>query len=366
MKVLRIEPSWPTEEKPGSGLPAYCHTLFSKDENYLITQKRPGILCPQNLIIYEVPYSMKNLGRIDGNKIVKALKLIRKVFIEVVFFFRSKKYIDEIKPDVIHIYSSIPIINGLYARKKYHARFIMSALGTDVERIISSKLYSKLLSLPDTVAVVSEAMIEKLKGIKTKKPIAYIGNGVDENVFFNKKTVRDKTIIQVASLRWQKGQVYLLEAFKRLHVDFPEYKLKLIGDGDQRTTLEEYCKENGIGESVVFLGYMKQEEIAEELNRSELFVLSSVLEGFPKVIIESMACGTPVISTDVGNARAIISDSGLIVNSKDSMDLYNAMYSFFSQRLFTKFSALAEEYSKQYSWEKVAERLHRIYEGHDL
>lgn len=103
--------------------------------------------------------------------------------------------------------------------------------------------------------------------------------------------------------------------------------LKVVMVGSDLTTdntqLKQLIKDNTCSEHITLLG--KRNDITAVMNGFDLFVLSSVSEAFPNVLNEAMACGTPCITTDVGDAAVIVGDTGWVVPPKDSQALANAM-----------------------------------------
>ena len=166
--------------------------------------------------------------------------------------------------------------------------------------------------------------------------------------FFDNKTIKKSVIIPnpitIPSLQWSysgnctiasvgrldmryKRQDVLLDAFKKLLSYFPDYKLVLYGDGCDRHNLEIYAKSLGIESNVIFKG--KVSNVMAQLVEDDLFVLSSDSEGMPNALMEAMALGMPVVSTDCepGGARALIDDgvNGLLVERSSVDDLASAI-----------------------------------------
>lgn len=106
----------------------------------------------------------------------------------------------------------------------------------------------------------------------------------------------DKYILTVGSFRRPKGHWHLIKAFSTIANDFPNYKLVICGEGPYRKEYEKLIKLLGIQNRVLMPGFLNPPHAV--MSSSELFVFSSIYEGFGNVIIEAMACGVPVISTD--------------------------------------------------------------------
>ena len=126
----------------------------------------------------------------------------------------------------------------------------------------------------------------------------------------------------------------------------------------------DLCAKLNVINNVEFRGTQGREYIANEMNKSIAFVLTSVSEGFPKVVIESMATGTPVISTNVGCVANVIGDGGLIVESKNVDAIYEAMKRIVDDKsLWEKCSTESENRSKEYSWENHVSKLQNVYKN---
>lgn len=364
MKILRVGMTYPRDSRPGIGLHAYYYSKHSNFDEMILTLKRPGIM-PENregVQIIEIDAGETELIQIGKTGVVRrSFSLMKKAFDQCMFFIKAKKYIDSFQPDVVHLFSPIPILCGVYAKKKYNSGVVMSLHGSDALRISKEKMYAKLLQFPDAVVTVGDDMIGLLDCIKLKRPIEYIGNGVDITEFRNLHHHRENQFVHVANLRWQKGQEYLIDGFALFLKKYPDYKLVVIGEGPEQNTLQSKCDALGISDRVEFKGTQGREAIVQELNRSKAFVLTSVSEGFPKVIIEAMATGTPVISSDAGNIKKVVGNVGIIFPMKDNQEVCKAMEDIVTYGNWKELSRMSEEIGREYSWEKVVDKLERIY-----
>lgn len=115
-----------------------------------------------------------------------------------------------------------------------------------------------------------------------------------------------EVILHVGRLHPQKDQETLLRAFDTVHKSRPQARLVIIGDGERRKELENLAIDLGLKDHVEFLGYL--ENPYKYMSKSDVFVLTSVWEGFGNVIVEAMACGCPVVSTECLGPREILSN----------------------------------------------------------
>lgn len=144
-----------------------------------------------------------------------------------------------------------------------------------------------------------------------KKRIAAKGqvifNPLRKDIPFRNNNIQ-KEIISVGRLNLQKNYELLLYAFRDIYKDYPNYKLRIFGQGAEEENLKKLCKKLGIESRVLFEGYKK--DVNECMKNSEIFVMTSKYEGMPNALIEAMAMGFPVISSDCpsGGPRSLIQD----------------------------------------------------------
>lgn len=139
--------------------------------------------------------------------------------------------------------------------------------------------------------------------------------------------VRRKEIINFCRLNKQKNLPLLINAFERLHKDYPEYTLRIYGRGDLHDDLVKRIKENGQDEYIFIEDFSK--DIHNKVRDAAMFVSSSDFEGISNSMLEAMAIGLPVVCTDcpAGGARMMIQNgvNGLLVPVRDETALYEAM-----------------------------------------
>jgi glycosyltransferase involved in cell wall biosynthesis len=132
-----------------------------------------------------------------------------------------------------------------------------------------------------------------------------------------------RVVAMAARLEPRKGHQYLLQAVQRLKGRVPDLRVLLLGDGAIRQELEWQAQALGISDIVMFLGH--RSDLARVLAASDVSVLTSLWEGLPRVLVQSAACGRPILTFDVEGAWEVVRDgrNGFIVPSKD-VDAFTA------------------------------------------
>jgi glycosyltransferase involved in cell wall biosynthesis len=180
---------------------------------------------------------------------------------------------------------------------------------------------------PDAMNFFSKKLRKKGKVILNPISEQYLNTGE-----FNKEKngTRKKEIVTVGRITAQKNQLLLLEAFNELTKKYPEYKLKLYGDVQDKDIYEElkkYAEDNSLTDKVIFMGLSDNHQ--NDIKAASMFVLSSDYEGMPNVLIESMVLGIPSISTNCpcGGPNMIIENkkNGILVPVGDRKALASAM-----------------------------------------
>ena len=198
--------------------------------------------------------------------------------------------------------------------------------GSDIRLgIIKGKnYYKKLFEVGDCFLVISKYNYKNLVrfGANPKK-IIFHPVGIDINKFTNFLTRKQKKtiILTVARLIEEKGLSYSLKAIKLLLERNPRLNIKyrIIGDGPLKKNLEEIVKDFNLNDLVDFLGATEQKGVIKEMEKSNIFLLPSIAEALPVVLMEAQAMKLPVITTNVGGIPEVIVDgkSGFLVPSMD-------------------------------------------------
>ena len=180
------------------------------------------------------------------------------------------------------------------------------------------------------MTAVSRALASAIKKQIGVRDIDVLPNIVDSALMDNPLrqclgSGREFIFLNIASLDANKDQSSLIEAFA-CHFKGTEAGLRLGGVGPLDSRLRKLARQLGVGDQVVFLGYLDRPSVMREMQAADCFVLSSRQETFGVVLIEALACGTPVIATRCGGPEDIVNEkNGLLVAPGDTLALGEAM-----------------------------------------
>jgi glycosyltransferase involved in cell wall biosynthesis len=169
-----------------------------------------------------------------------------------------------------------------------------------------------------TKHIISEYSLERWN----KKIVIAREHYIDFDSFRIKEDYHSRECIvgYIGRFSEEKGIVPLLYAVPDAVIKNPDTKFLFIGDGSLRPTIERYIQDNNLSETIILPGWVSHDVLADYLNKMKLLVIPSDTEGLPNVMLEAMACGTPVLATPVGGIPTIIKDgeTGFILKNNSS------------------------------------------------
>ena len=212
---------------------------------------------------------------------------------------------------------------------------IVSARGSDINlfpsfRLIRPQIRRTLREAAGRIAVSAALKQAMLEVAEADCDIRVIGNGVDVARFFpvDRREARARlqipvdarVIVSVAALVPVKGHARLLQAFRALATKIPQLHLYLVGEGASRSELEALAASLGLQNAVHFAGTCPNERLRDWYSASDASCLASSREGWPNVVLESLACGTPVVATKVWGTPEILTspELGILVDQSES------------------------------------------------
>ena len=220
---------------------------------------------------------------------------------------RLKNVLDDFSPDVVvvaipsaedFVWDLIKVIQNAKVIIESHVAFDYFLMGKSFTDRLLYVFYPPLKAIrkADMLIALTEhdALCWRRHGVKNVQvvpnPVTCYADSIND---IKKEKCR---IIAVGRLASQKRFDRLVEAFSRISDKYPEWYIDIYGEGELRCTLEDLIKSKGLSRRVNIMNFVQ--DIYSEYKRSQFIVLSSDYEGFGLVIIEAMACGIPVVSTD--------------------------------------------------------------------
>jgi glycosyltransferase involved in cell wall biosynthesis len=224
---------------------------------------------------------------------------------------------------VAHLLSGLPYSFTAHAHDIYVERPMLDEKLRHASFVVAISDYNRRL-------------LEELYPDEARGRIAVVHCGIQPEVFApREQPARGQAleIVCVASLQDYKGHPYLLDACALLGKRGVPFRLRLVGDGEDRGAIEEQISALGLGDAVELLGAQPRDRVAALLREADVSVLPSVVtasgkkEGLPVVLMEALAMEVPVVATDISGIPELVEDgrSGLLVPERDSEALAAAL-----------------------------------------
>ncbi|MDG1098382.1 MAG: N-acetyl-alpha-D-glucosaminyl L-malate synthase BshA [Bacteroidia bacterium] len=297
------------------------------------------------------------------------------------------KMIDIVKAehlDILHVHYAIPHASAALMAKQIlkdegiDIPVITTLHGTDITLVGRERTFADVVSWSinnsDSVTAVSESLKQDtLEHFNINREIDVVPNFIDFNRFNKKprdhfKTAiapgGEKLLVHTSNFRKVKRVEDVVEVFAKVFPSIPS-KLLLIGDGPERSNIEQKCRELSMCDQIIFMG--KQEAVEEILSVCDLFILPSEKESFGLSALEAMACEVPVISSNTGGLPEvnIHGETGFMaeVGDTDTMAKF-ALELLTNEAKLTQFKETALLHAESFALLKVLEQYLVIYNRH--
>lgn len=240
--------------------------------------------------------------------------------------------IKRIRPNLISTHSSKAGILGRLAARICGVPVIFTAHGWAFTDGVSEKSRNRYIKIErlaarwaDRIICVSEydRQLALNHRVASKQKLLTIYNGMPlykEHNRIHQTMGKPVNVIMVARFSEPKDQAFLLRAISSLCTEIP-FIVSFVGEGELKPIMQELSLELGIEDKVMFLGERK--DVANLLTESDVFVLTSKWEGFPRSILEAMRAGLPVIASDVGGCKEAVieGETGFLIHREDEAAL---------------------------------------------
>lgn len=251
------------------------------------------------------------LRRSLGDGAIERLQVLDFHRIEPVVLFRS-----DARPKNIYIHNDMAMARDKNSDMRWrHAPWLYEKVEAAIFRRVD-RIFAVRQSAVDRYRITYPLLAERFAFIPTCvdtgtfQPAAAEVRPVLRTSVRRELALKQNTriLVFVGRLDTQKDPLLLLKAFGSAASGTSDLHLVVVGDGSMRRIVESAIAEGGLGGKVTLLGARSASDIARLLQGSDLFVLSSAYEGMPIAVLEALATGVPVVSTDVGEIRRVVQD----------------------------------------------------------
>lgn len=278
-------------------------------------------------------------------------------------------------PDIVHVHTSHRFsfyrssFYVLFASHVWRRPVVLHVHGSSFDDFVEERtrlqaaLQSRVFDASDHVILLSEYWRDTLRPYVDSEKISVVPNAVDPTEYSPEFGQERAHVVFVSNLIERKGVRELVAAVERLHASGErDFRVSIAGRGPLAEEVETLADRY---DDVEYLGYVSEAEKRHLLDTGSIFVLPAYAEGLPIAMLEGMAGGNAIVTTDVGSIPEVITDeNGILVEPGDVEQLANALETLVSspetiERMARHNRQLVGE---QYSWQTVTERLCRIYE----
>ena len=254
--------------------------------------------------------------------------------------------------------------------QRLHKPLVITARGTDINLFPQYRLPRTMIKWAaqraDGVITVCQALKDELVGLGVPEgKITVLRNGVDLELFEpvdrgkwrQEFELANTTLLSVGHLIKRKGHDIVIRALAAL----PDADLLIAGDGEEEAALRRLATGCGVADRVRFLGDIPQDRLKYYYGAVDALVLASSREGWANVLLESMACGTPVIATNVWGTPEVVAakEAGVLMSERTPEALVEAC-----RELMAEYPDRADtrRYAERFSWAETTRGQLRIFE----
>lgn len=301
---------------------------------------------------------------------VRAFSKWRRLFKKAVTAYIDKQG----HPDLVHVH--VPVKAGiiaLWVKRNYGIPFIITEhLGIyhDVNELKYSQRSSlfknytkKIFAAASRFLTVSKFLGEGVNRLVMKKEFEIVPNVVNSDLFFYGESHHSRfRFIHVSNMVTLKNVKGILDAAKRLQRRNKDFELVMVGNRDN--SMQVYAREEGLNDFVVFKGEVSYEQVAAEMQLSDVLILFSEIENSPCVIGETLSCGLPVIATNVGGIPELVNqENGFLLEPGNTEALASAMQKMIDQYDRYNRKKIAEDARAKFSYPVVGKMFDSVYSG---
>jgi glycosyltransferase involved in cell wall biosynthesis len=383
MRILMLNYEYPPLGGGGGKQSMYlAKELAKKHDVYFLTAgwKEFGITRKDNYILHRIKTNRKRVLRCSNSEMIS-------------YVFKAWERIDKIvtkfKPDLVHIFFTIPTGLLAFHPKLKKIPFIVSVRGSDVpghspDRFkVLYKLFTpiamKIWNKAGAVICNSKDLQREVLKISPSLKVGIIPNGIDSEKFKPAKSAKVAKAMKNTDAKKNNKALTLLYVgriipLKRIDLVIKQLPwlikntkkkvlFRIAGSGDHEPELRKLAKELKVEKNIEFVGEVSYEHIEKEYQKADIYAQLSKVEGMSNTIIEAMACGLPIITTNVGGASSFIKDNGFIIRKNLVEELRAALAAYAKNpALILEHGKKSREIAQKFSWKKVADSYEEAYD----
>jgi glycosyltransferase involved in cell wall biosynthesis len=272
------------------------------------------------------------------------------------------KLLENNKYDIIHTHFIIPtgIVSYLYKKK---VPYIITCHGTDVpshnpdrfsyQHKLLKPFWKRIVQNAEKVVAPSNHLKEMILDNVKADNLAVIPNGLDVKSFEFDLQRKEKKILLVSRLFEFKGFQYFIDAIVNFNID---YEINIVGEGPYKENLIQQAKSKNL--NINFMGWLDSNstKFKELYEKSAIFVFPSSAESFGMVLLEAMASGCAIITTNSSGCAEVVGDAALLVSPNNSEDIRNALLKLINdEKLRHELGFKARRrLENEFTWDKIA------------
>lgn len=291
-------------------------------------------------------------------------------------YARFRKLVRRFRPDIVHSHMFHATLLARLARLSVSVPGMISTMHTAYDggrlRALAYRATDRLTDISTNVSTEAVEAFVATGAVREGRMVT-IHNGISVDEFraspAARTRIRDsfavdddcKLFVAAGRLGWSKDYPNMFNALARLPGDL-NYRLLIAGDGMLRRPLQTLVADLGLSDRVQFLGIRR--DVADLMSAADVFVLSSVGEGFGLVVAEAMACECVVVATDSGGVREVLGEAGYLVPSQDPDALATALLAASSlpeSESIALGQAARRRVVDTYSFDRAIEKWHDLY-----
>ena len=267
-----------------------------------------------------------------------------------------KNYLKKCNSDIIFS-TRIEFANILSACHKKDAITITQE-HNHIDNVKYARYVKKATQNIDYIVVMSKIAYDLYSSwVKDNQTKVVIIPNILDNIPKEKAKLEDNNLIAVGRLHPVKNYSELLDVFKLVYEKKRDTRLYIVGDGEERAKLENKAISLGLKDAIIFTGMVSSSEVQKYMLNASLFVMTSISECFPMVLLEANACGLPVISFDVpAGPQTIIKDevNGFLIPNHQDEEMAQRIVDYLNNKKLKKQMGLnAKEMAKNYLGDKI-------------